>query len=153
MGRAEARPAPCIPFYCRSAENHIASQGLKGTGSSQEPQAPGQPHTSDQATGRPLRQPYSRYQAPDTSDHAPGMRPARPGPQAGPVLLLASQGACAARRDDSAVAHPGGRLSDWLAGPSSGHAFWRAQVRHRARQALIRASLGLQESVLTQVPN
>ena len=30
--------------------------------------------------------------------------------------------ACEPRRDDSAVAHPGARLSGWLAGPSSRHA-------------------------------
>ena len=70
---------PLYSFHCRSAGNHIASQGLKGTGSPQEPQAPGQPHTSDQATGRPLGQPYSHYQAPDASGHAPGTHPARPG--------------------------------------------------------------------------
>ena len=146
MGRAEARPAPCILFIA----------GLQGTTSparasrEQAPLRSPKPQDSRIPATRPPADLWdSRYQAPDASDHAPGMHPARPGPQAGPVLSLASQGACAARRDDSAVAHPGGRLSDWLAGPSSGHACWRTQVRHRARQALIRASLGLQESVLT----
>ena len=43
--------------------------------------------------------------------------------------------------------------SHWPAGPSSGHACWRAQVRPRARQAHIRECLGQQQSVLTQVPN
>ena len=56
MGRAEARPAPCF-FLLQVCREPLASQGLKGTGSPQEPQAPGQPHTSDQATGRPLGQP------------------------------------------------------------------------------------------------
>ena len=107
----------------------------------------------DPSTGRPPLGQACSIAPGDSTSQAPGTHPARPCTEAGPVLSLAGWGVCAARRDDSTVAHPGGCLSDWLAGPSSGHACWRAQVRHRARQAHIRESLGQQESVLTQVPN
>ena len=130
MGRAKARPAPCILYIAGLPGTTSPARASREQAPLRSRQAPGQPHTSDQAiarwdslTGRPLGQPYSRYQAPDASSHAPGTHPARPVPQAGPVLSLAGQGACAPRHD-SAVAHPG-----WLAGPSSRHACWRAQVR------------------------
>ena len=141
-GAASAARAPREQAPLRSCRNsrtaHRAATRLPADGPS---------------TGRPPLGQACSVAPGDSVTQAPGTHPARPCTQAGPVLSLAGWGACAARRDDSAVAHPGGCLSDWLAGPSSGHACWHALVRHRTRQALIRESLGQQESVLTQVPN
>ena len=160
MRRAKARPAPFPSFPFRSAGSRISRQGPRRAGTPQEPPRLWTAHRAatslpadDPSTGRPPPgQAYSTAPGPSASQ-APGTHPARPCTQAGPVLSLAGWGACAARHDGSAAAHPGGRLSDWPAGPSSGHAYWRAQVRPRARQAHIKESLGQQESVLTQVPN
>ena len=40
MGRAKGRARPLYALYFRSAGSHIASQGLKGAGSPQEPPSP-----------------------------------------------------------------------------------------------------------------
>ena len=160
MGRAKARPAPYPSYLSRSAGSRISSQGPRRAGTPQEPPKLWTAHRAatrlpadDPSTGRPPPGQACSTAPGSSTSQAPGTHPARPCTQAGPVLSLAGWGACAARRDGSAVAHPGGRLSDWLAGPSSVHACWRAQVRPRARQAHIRESLGQRESVLTQVLN
>ena len=160
MGRAKAWPAPLPSYHFRSAGSSISSQGPRRAGTPQEPPRLWTARTAATrlpadapSTGRPPPGQAHCIAPGPSASQTPGMHPARPCTQAGPVLSLASWGTCAARRDGSAAAHPGGRLSDWPAGPSSGHACWRAQVRPRTRQAHIRECLGQQESVLTQVPN
>ena len=128
-------------------------------------QAPGQPKTDDQAIARREDPPPADlWDSPAASCPTPKrlqlwsqgtwQAPSALMPSgAGPVLSLAGQGACALRRDDSAVTHPGGRLSGWLAGLTSRHACWRVRVplacMAQACQALIRESLGLLKSVPT----
>ena len=162
MGRAKARPAPLYAFYfqvCREPHRQPGPQGSRLPSGAAKPQdsriaatrpSPDGSSTRQTTAGTALQPSAGRQR---THRQAPGTHPARPCPQAGPVLSLAGRRACAPRRDDSAVAHPGGRLSGWLAGPSSRHACWRARVRQarpaQARQALIRESLGLQKSVPT----
>ena len=67
MGRAKAPPTSCMLYTFRFAGSHIASQGLKGAGSPQEPpslktahRAATRPSPDGSSTGKPpLGQPYS----------------------------------------------------------------------------------------------
>ena len=89
MGRAQARPLFLSLFAGRPEQLRI-SQGPQGWQDARQP------------TDASPRQ---------TSTSLSTAHPARPRTQAGPVLLLADWEACAARRDGSDAAHPGGRFS------------------------------------------
>ena len=66
MGRAKARPAPCILYIAGLPGTTSPARASREQAPLMSRQAPGQPHTSDQAiarwdssTGRPLGQPCS----------------------------------------------------------------------------------------------